>query len=243
MPNVMSHFSCGVASAVATKLAIERFPEVNIFYCATHSEHPDNARFLADCERWFGRPVRTVQSKAYRNTWDVFERTRFLSSPQGARCTSELKRIPAQEFWSIGTIEVFGYTADEQKRVDRFKAQNEERIIVCPLIDAGLTKTDCFNMIKSAAIDLPMMYKLGFRNNNCIACVKARDNINYWKRIRKYFPDEFKRMAALERELSFPLNRITKKKDRKTIYLDEIPAGDPKGKDKSVSCGIVCGSH
>lgn len=239
----MAHFSCGVASAVATKLAIERFPDVRIFYCVTNSEHPDNTRFLADCQQWFGRPVRSVQSKAYRDTWDVFERTRFLSSPQGARCTSELKRIPAQEFWSIGTIEVFGYTADEQKRVDRFKAQNEERIIVCPLIDAGMTKADCFKRIREAGIEMPMMYKLGFRNNNCIACVKARDNINYWKRIRKYFPEEFKRMAAMERELSFPLNRITRNKERKPIYLDEIPDGDPKGKDKSVSCGIVCGSH
>lgn len=242
-PNVMAHFSCGVASAVATKLAIDQFPQLNIFYCATNSEHPDNARFLSDCRNWFGRKINIVESRAYRNTWDVFEKTRFLSSPKGARCTSELKRIPAQEFWSIGTIEIFGYTADEQSRVDRFKIQNEERIIACPLIDAGLTKKDCFEIIKDAGIEVPTMYKLGFRNNNCIACVKARDNINYWKRIRKFFPIEFQRMARLERELKFPLNRITRSGVRKTIYLDEIPDGDPKGSDKSVSCGIVCGSN
>lgn len=239
----MAHFSCGVASAVATKLALEKFPDLRIYYCETHSEHPDNKRFLNDCQRWFGSPVQSVESKVYEDTWDVFKRTRFLSSPKGARCTSELKRIPAQEFWSIGTIEVFGYTADEQARVDRFRLQNEERIIVCPLIDNGLTKADCFSVIKDAGIEIPMMYKLGFRNNNCIACVKARDNISYWKRIRKYFPKEFKRMAAMERELEFPLNRVTKNKKRETIFLDEIPEGDPAGTDKSVSCGIVCGSN
>ena len=46
-------FSCGAASACATKLALSHFSgklETHICYCDTGSEHPDNWRFLKDCE-------------------------------------------------------------------------------------------------------------------------------------------------------------------------------------------------
>lgn len=53
MARTVSWFSCGAASAVATKLVR---PDV-IAYCDTGSEDGDNARFMADCERWFQQPV------------------------------------------------------------------------------------------------------------------------------------------------------------------------------------------
>ena len=57
---IISWFSCGAASAVATKLLLSEKPErfdVRVVYCETGSEHPDNERFLADCENWFGQSV------------------------------------------------------------------------------------------------------------------------------------------------------------------------------------------
>ena len=51
---ILAQFSCGAASAVATKLAIEKYGDaVEIYYCDTGSEHPDNERFLQSCEVWF----------------------------------------------------------------------------------------------------------------------------------------------------------------------------------------------
>ena len=53
---IVCWFSCGAASAVATKLAIKRHGTDNLYvgYQDTGSEHPDNRRFLKDCEEWFG---------------------------------------------------------------------------------------------------------------------------------------------------------------------------------------------
>lgn len=58
-------FSCGAASAVAAKLAVETYGDaVDVVYCDTlATEHPDNERFLRDVERWIGRSV-TRQSRA-----------------------------------------------------------------------------------------------------------------------------------------------------------------------------------
>ena len=237
---VLCRFSCGAASAVATKLAMQKYGIVEIYYLDTGSEHKDNVRFMADCEKWFGQKVTILKSEKYRNIWEVFEKKQFLVSNQGAPCTAELKRFPGDSVWMPGDTEIYGYTAEERQRVDRWKRNNFERIIECPLIDKELTKSDCFGILDRAGIELPTMYRLGFRNNNCIGCVKARDNLDYWKRVRKHFPETFERMAKLERKLETTINRITKDGERHPIYLDEIEAGDPKGADPNIQCGLFC---
>jgi 3'-phosphoadenosine 5'-phosphosulfate sulfotransferase (PAPS reductase)/FAD synthetase len=237
---VLCRFSCGAASAVATKLAIEKYGKVEIYYSDTGAEHEDNARFIADCERWFGQPVKVTRSEKYADIWEVFETKRFLVSHQGAPCTAEMKRRPGDAVWEWGDTEIYGYTADERNRVEQWKKQNFERIIECPLIDRNLTKQDCFGMLDRVGIELPAMYRLGFRNNNCIGCVKARDNLDYWKRVRKHFPAIFERMAKLERDIGTNINRVTKNGVRSPIYLDEIEEGDPKGADPNVQCGLFC---
>lgn len=112
-------FSCGAASAVAAKL-VE--PDV-IAYCETGSEDADNARFLLDCEQWFGRSVTKLRGK-YASTWEVLEKRRYLSGIQGAPCTSELKVAPRLAFQRPGGVHVFGYTADSAD-VQRAEALRE----------------------------------------------------------------------------------------------------------------------
>lgn len=48
-------FSCGITSAVACKLAILNDSEVEPVYIEIDSAHPDNERFIADCELWYGK--------------------------------------------------------------------------------------------------------------------------------------------------------------------------------------------
>jgi len=84
-------FSCGAASAVAAKLTLERGP-AEIVYCNTlQSEHPDNARFLADVERWLGVKVQIISSAKYQTIDEVFERERFMSGVGGAKCTTRVE--------------------------------------------------------------------------------------------------------------------------------------------------------
>lgn len=60
-------FSCGVTSAVACKLAIERFgDDVDLWYIETGAAHPDNMRFIKDCEEWYGRKILTARSENMR---------------------------------------------------------------------------------------------------------------------------------------------------------------------------------
>jgi 3'-phosphoadenosine 5'-phosphosulfate sulfotransferase (PAPS reductase)/FAD synthetase len=226
-------FSCGAASAVAMKLC----PEAQPVYCETGAEHPDNARFMADCEAWFGRPVTRLRSDQYTDTWDVWEKTRWLAGIQGARCTVELKVAPRIAFQRPDDIHVFGYTADspDYDRAGRLRENYPELTILTPLIDRGVTKAACLEMVTRAGIELPPLYGMGFQNNNCIPCVKATSPA-YWALIRERFPIEFARMAKLSRELDARLCRINDERR----FIDEIPDDHPTTNPLQPSCDFLC---
>jgi hypothetical protein len=169
-PRHVAWFSCGAASAAASKIAVERWPDTVVVYCDTsRDEHPDNARFFADVERWLGTRIVRLSSK-YASVEDVFEQTRYMSGIAGARCTVEMKKVPRFRFQRADDIHVFGFTADEGKRLRDFEQNNPELAVAWVLRDAGITKRECYSMLSAAGIELPAMYRLGYKNNNCIGC-------------------------------------------------------------------------
>lgn len=233
MSRILSWFGCGGASAVSTALVPESLP----VYCATGAEHPDNVRYLADCEKWFGRKVTILKSDQYTDTWDVWHKTRWLAGVDGARCTSELKVLPRLEFQRPHDTHIFGYTADapDVARAVRLTETYPELNLRYPLIERGLTKAACLAMVENAGIKLPPMYAMGFSNNNCIPCVKATSP-NYWALVRREFPEQFDRMVKLSRELDVRLCRIKGERS----FIDEIPLDWPVTEAIAPSCDFLC---
>lgn len=236
---VYSWFSCGAASAVATKKAIELYPNTEPVYCdLLADEHADNLRFLKDCEQWFGQPVRIIKSESFNSVDDVFEKTRYMSGVRGARCTTEMKKVPRLNLAQPDDVHVFGYTADkkELKRRDNFLLHNPDLICRWPLIDLAITKTRCFSILSEAGIALPQMYALGYRNNNCLGCVKS-SSPGYWSKIKKDFPDVFERRCKQSRALGVRLIEI---RHHERIFLDELPDRHFPYKGENISCGPEC---
>lgn len=241
---VVVWFSCGAASAVATHLTLEKYDfylPVEIVYTDPGFEHEDNYRFLEDCAKWFGQEIKILKSKDYRDIYDVFEKTRFLVGPGGARCTTELKKKVRQQFERVwADIQVFGFDITEQSRAERFRQNNPEVYLETPLIDAGFTKKDCFQALRRAGIELPAMYKLGYKNNNCIGCVKGQ--AGYWNKIRKDFPNVFNRMAEMEERLGVAINKsYAGDGKRKRVFLKDLPPDAGRyEQEPSWECGVLC---
>ena len=226
-------FSCGAASAVTAKLLPESIP----VYCDTSaSEHPDNLRFLADVEIWLGRKVHLIKNASMTTIDAVFEQKRYMSGIAGARCTVELKKIPRFNYQLGDDLHSFGFTYGEQKRADNLRKNNPELNLSFPLIDHQITKADCFQILTDACIELPIMYSLGYRNNNCLGCVKATSP-RYWAMIRDDFPVVFQRRAEQSRVLGVRL--VILKGER--IFLDELPSGSFKRFPiPDIACGPEC---
>ena len=238
---VISWYSCGAASAVATKLALQD-GDATIAYCEVKEEHPDNKRFLKDCENWLGKEIIVLGNDEYKRSIDeVFWRRKYLSGINGAPCTLLLKKELRKQFEKPGDIQIFGYTVEEQDRVDRFIDANPDVDIRTPLIDRGLTKSDCLAMVQDAGIELPEMYKLGYKNNNCMGCVKASSPA-YWKKIQIDFPKRFDIMRGFELITGARICKTTVDGVADVrIRLDELPKRiKPMDDTVDIQCGIFC---
>jgi hypothetical protein len=239
---IVCWFSCGAASAVATKLAIAanqraaQPAELVVARCRIDQEHADNDRFAADCARWFDRPIIELSSQKYGSSiFTVFERERYIAGIYGAACTRALKRHVREAFQRPDDTHVFGYPVEEQGRIDGLIDANNGIRVWAPLVEAGLTHDDCVAMVGRAGIEIPVMYTLGYEHNNCVGCVKG--GAGYWNKIRVDFPQAFARMAEVERKLGVRLVRVGE--DR--VSLDNLPpaAGDMT-REPMPQCGIFC---
>ena len=239
MTRIVALFSCGVPSAVATKLALAKYGDrVVIVRNVIASEHPDNDRFARDCAAWFGQSIVEICSDQYTDHWQVMEARKYISSLAGAPCTLELKQIPRLQFQEPGDLFILGYTADpkDAARAARGRARPNPLNMETPLIDNGLMRSDCLAIIDRAGIQIPAMYFLKFENNNCIGCAKATSP-TYWNRTRRHFPEAFDRMAVLQRKLDYSQIRV----NGEPVFLDELdPLAGRDDKEPDIECSLFC---
>lgn len=235
---IVCWFSCGVASAVATKLAIvendNKLPLV-VARCIVREEHDDNDRFADDCEEWFGVKITNVINEKYEGSiYKVFEKG-YMSGVRGAACTLQLKKRVREQFELPTDIHVFGYCAGEESRFNKFIDNNNIEVMT-PLIDNGLKHEDCLALVRDRGIEVPTMYKLGYKHNNCVGCVKASGQ-GYWNKIKTDFPVEFQKIADTSKAMGVRLIRVNNKR----AYLDElVPGAGRYADEEEVQCGIFC---
>lgn len=241
-PRIVCQFSCGAASAVATKLAIAQYSETHevvIVNAYLANEHPDNRRFARDCEVWFGRPVTVLRDEKYgADIIQVFRRERFMKNQYGAPCTKLLKRRLLDTWKIAGDVMVFGYTAEEEDRLNDFRERNPDRPVVSPLIERGLGKEDCKAMIERAGIELPVMYRMGYENANCIGCVKGGEG--YYRAIREDFPDQFEELCKVQDELGPGSYLHRNRKTEARFSLRALGEGPVRRNEKLPACSFFC---
>ena len=226
----VSWFSAGVSSFIACYLEKETIDK--IMYIHIDDQHEDTMRFLRDCEKALGKKIEILQSP-YKSVNNVIKTFRFINGPYGAKCTDVLKKRVRKE-WEYGKTDltyVWGYDISERHRAERLQEAFLEHKHLFPLIDRGLTKEDCHGLCSSLGIKRPKMYDLGYRNNNCIGCVKG--GMGYWNKIRKDFPEVFAERARLEREIGASCIN--------GVYLDELEPDRGRFDDEVLEeCSIFC---
>lgn len=217
MSRLVCWYSHGAASLIAAKKAIElqpsAYPEHEVIVACIYLEneyHEPERESLV--EAFLGHKITYLRDKKYNADIDtVIEKTRYMAGVYGARCTKELKKAVRHDWQFDDDVHVFGMTKEEEHRIDRMLDSEPELDIFAPLIELGMNKQDCFKEITKAGLELPMMYKLGYHNNNCIGCLKA-GGAGYWNKIRSDFPEVFERRARQEEMLNVALCKMSKNK-------------------------------
>lgn len=205
-----------------------------IIYTHIENQHPDSLRFLHDCEQILWREIEILQSDKYKNVDDVIERTKCINTAYGAPCTKWLKKQVRKDWerenWEHHTY-VWGYDVHEKNRADRVVESMTDYDHEFPLIEQELSKAECHGIASKMGLKRPVMYDLGYPNNNCIGCVKG--GMGYWNKIRVDFPDVFERRARQERDIGHSCI--------KGVFLDEL-APDRGRMDMEImeDCSITC---
>lgn len=201
-------------------------------------QHPDSIRFIQDCEKLLNKKIEILKSEKYIDVEDVIRKTGMINSPWGAACTGMLKKAVRKQWeneqYAQGITDlcyVWGMDAKEKKRAEGIIKNFPEFDHEFPLIDKCLSKEDCHALAKELGLKRPLMYDLGYSNNNCIGCVKGGKG--YWNKIRKDFPEVFAARARLEREIGHSCINGT--------YLDELPEGAGRMNEEIMEdCSIMC---
>lgn len=224
-------------------MALELYKNVELYYIYIGTAHPDNDRFRADCEKWYGQEIKTLKSRDFKDQFDVIEKTGAVNTPVGAPCTLHLKKNVRFDFERLNELSLFntrtikgqvwGYEFEpkEVNRAIRHLQQYPNTKPLFPLIEKGLTKEMCAGLLLKNGIKLPKMYELGYSNNNCIGCVKGGKG--YWNKIKTDFPPVFKRMAELERKVGYSCVN--------GLFLDELTPEMGRMKAEIMpNCGNIC---
>ena len=243
MPKLkIAWFSAGVSSMVATFLT----PDIDkIIYIHIDDQHEDSIRFVKDSERLFNKEIEIVQSDRYKNVADCILGHGFIRNPYSMYhpCTSVLKRQVRKDWeeqhknydltyvWGMDLNEGLG----SDNRAKRLMSSNPDYQHEFPLITKQLTKQEAHGICSCEGIKRPLMYDLGFHNNNCVGCVKG--GFWYWNHIRKIFPDVFDAWSKHERTLGASILH-----DKNgAVYLDELdPKRGKKTEEISIDCNVAC---
>ncbi len=205
---IIAWWSGGVTSAVACKLSADLFgiEKVRFVFIDTKNEDVDTYRFKMDCEKWYGKEIETITNDSYSSIQDIWLKYLSLNVAHGAVCSTDLKRKVRIKFQKENQIkhQVFGFEFESKEfnRALAMSANNPDSKSIYPLLMFGYTKKDCISIIESAGIEIPMAYKLGLNNNNCLNTGCVQGGIGYWQMMKELFPDKFDRMALMEHTLT-----------------------------------------
>ena len=167
-------------------------------YIDVENQHPDSMRFVHDCEKVLGKEIKVLKSHEYScvddcvRTFGGFRNLRNGFAP----CTNWLKKRVRKQ-WEYEHSEfdityVWGMDAKERARAERLEESMPEFQHQFPLIEKNLVKEEVHGLFaKTFSFPRPVMYDLGYPNNNCIGCCKG--GMGYWNRIRKDFPEVFQK--------------------------------------------------
>lgn len=201
---VIAWWSGGITSAVACKLAIEKYSNIELIFIDTKNEDEDTYRFLNDCQVWYNQKIKTVTNEDYSSIQDVWYRWNSLNVANGAICSSELKRIMRIRVQNMlnPDVQIFGFDKSEKKRARNMTLNHPDAKAEFPLIEQKISKAKCIEILSNEGILVPKMYRLGFNNNNCFKTGCVQGGVGYWQKIKKEFPDKFEYMAKVEHELT-----------------------------------------
>lgn len=205
--------------------------ECRVIMIDTVNEDEDTYRFLRDCQKWYGVSIERISAIKtervntltgvkynpstatfidigceFENIQDVWIKHKSLNVATGAICSTQLKRRVREKWQDVNEYDyqIFGFEFDKKEcnRALGLHKNHPKAKGIYPLLMMAYDKDDCLRIVQEAGIEIPKMYQLGFRNNNCFKTGCVQGGVGYWQKMERDFPDKFEAMAEMEHKLT-----------------------------------------
>lgn len=212
-------FSGGVGSWAAARRVRERFPEDRLFalFADTAMEDEDLYRFLPEAAANVGAEL--VMIRDGRTPWDVFRDERFLGNSRVDPCSKILKRQALDRWRSANldpadTVLYVGIDWSEEHRFRRVRERLAPWRVEAPMCKPPyISKLDMLAALRSAGIEPPRLYGMGFSHNNCGGfCIKAGHA--HFANLLRQMPERYAYHEQKEREIRVDLGDVSILSDR-----------------------------
>lgn len=206
--SVIVALSGGKASAWCADWALRHYKkeDVILYFNDTKWEHEDLYRFLNDLSTYFKHPI-TFDSDG-RSPEDLFYDKCAIANNRMPFCSRILKAERLQKFYKHKDVLIFGIGHDEEHRANRLYSvyqgvanrTNKWPLLVFPLIREAVTNDQIDAFLSSANIQEPLLYRLGFKHNNCSGgCVRAGKAS--WKLLLEKLPTVYAERERVEKDI------------------------------------------
>lgn len=200
-PDRVVMFSGGIGSWCAAR----RVAPATLLFADTLIEDADLYRFIGESSPSLGTLVRIGDG---RTPWDLFDLEGFIGNTRIDICSRVLKRDLIRR-WLVehcdpATTTVYlGIDWTERHRFERARERWLPWKVEAPMCEPPLlSKAEMLAELRTAGIEPPRLYSMGFPHNNCGgACVKA--GVSHWIHLFNVLPNvyyQWERREAAFRE-------------------------------------------
>jgi len=168
-----------------------------IVFADTEAENPETYEYMDYFESRYLVPKGyrleriTTKDMGIRdvNLLQFFQRYSFIPHRTVRICTVEFKIKPIMKYYEKPCVQLIGIDAGEAHRAK--PSRNKEVTSEFPLLDAGITRKQCLEIIASEGLCLP-------RKSGCYFCPFAR--IAHYRELHKKHPELFEQIIELEQK-------------------------------------------
>lgn len=202
-------FGGGVNSVALAIMAIRDGWRGEIVFADTGCEWPETLCYLDYFEREYlskyGMGVVRIRQTHYKgglSLIDMCEQWKIIPLCAIRWCTAGYKVRPLTDY-QAGRAHMLGIAADERHR---------QPDAIRPLVDAGVTRAGCIEIIQSAGLEVP-------QKSGCYICPFQRDA--QWRTLWERHPELFERAARLEENAT----RNARQTGKRTVNCVLDPGG------------------
>ncbi|TMR90544.1 hypothetical protein [Nonomuraea basaltis] len=225
--------SGGIGSFCAAERVRVRYGAENmvLLFADTKVEDPTLYQFLHAAAAYLKAPLVTVEDG--RTPFEVFRDVRWIGNSRVAPCTKHLKQKPCRAWLEehcdpADTILYVGIDHSESHRTPPITAGWAPWRVEFPMCEEPhLTREEMFDRCRAADIELPRLYSLGFKHNNCGGCC-VRAGKKQWLRTLQEFPERYAEAERQEEELRAELGDVSILREQRNGQRYNLSLGEQR---------------